>query len=160
MYAYSLYVSSPNPNLDQSSSIEAMGAMQEFLNRYPESKFRQQAIDAILTSQNKLEQKGFSNAYQYYKMRMYTAAIVALNNFKDDFPDSKYLEEAYYLVIEAEYKLAEKSIYNKQADRYKAVVEHYKEFLERYPSSGFLKDAEKIYAESLNKLNTFKNSNS
>jgi outer membrane protein assembly factor BamD len=160
MYAYSLYVSSPNPNLDQTSSIEAMGAMQEFLNRYPTSKFREQAIEVIFTSQNKLEKKGFENAYQYYKMRMYTAAVVALNNFKDNYPDSKYLEEAYYLVIDSEYRLAQKSIPSKQGERYKAVVEHYKEFLERYPSSTFLKDAEKLYAESLDKLNATKNSNS
>jgi outer membrane protein assembly factor BamD len=137
-----------------------MSAMQEFLNRYSTSKFRDQAIDVILTSQNKLEKKGFENAYQYYKMRMYAAAVVALNNFKDNYPDSKYLEEAYYLVIDSEYRLAQKSITSKQPERYRAVVEHYKEFLDRYPSSTFLKDAEKLYAESLDRLNSKKNSNS
>jgi outer membrane protein assembly factor BamD len=160
MWAYSLYRSSPGPNLDQSNSVEAMGAMQEFLNRYPTSKFRDAAIEAINTSQVKLEKKGFDNAYQYYRMRLYNAAIVALNNFKNDYPDSKYLEQAYFLVIDAEYRLAQKSISTKQPERYKAVVEHYKEFLDRYPSSGFLKDAEKLYAESLDKLNSKKNSNS
>jgi outer membrane protein assembly factor BamD len=160
MFAYSLYLSSPGTNLDQTNSVEAMGAMQEFLNRYPNSKFREQAIEAISTSQSKLEKKGFDNAYQYYKMRMYSAAIVALNNFKNDYPDSKYLEEAYYLVIDAEFKLAQKSISSKQPERYKAVVEHYKEFLERYPTSEYLRDAEKLYADSLDKLNSKKNSNS
>ena len=94
----------PNDNLDQTSSVDAMAAMQEFLNRYPNSKFRDQAIDVIVTTQKKLEKKGFDNAYQYYKMRQYKAAIVALNNFKDNFPDSKFLEEAYYLVIVSEYQ--------------------------------------------------------
>src|SRR5688572_21719966 len=75
MHAYSLYASSPDANLDQTSSIEAMNAMQEFLNRFPNSKFRDQAIDVIYSSQNKLEKKGFENAYQYYKMKMYKAAI-------------------------------------------------------------------------------------
>src|SRR5688572_31127131 len=63
MYAYSLYRSSPKENLDQTSSIDAMAAMQEFLNRYPNSKFRDQAIDVIMTTQKKLERKGFDNAY-------------------------------------------------------------------------------------------------
>jgi outer membrane protein assembly factor BamD len=156
MHAYSLYASSPDANLDQTSSIEAMDAMQEFLNRFPNSKFRDQAIDVIYTSQNKLEKKGFENAYQYYRMRMYKAAIVALNNFKDNYPDSKYLEEAYYLVIDSEYRLAVKSIRSKQPERFKEVIEHYKEFVDRYPESGFLKDAEKVYAESVDKLNSFK----
>jgi outer membrane protein assembly factor BamD len=159
MYAFSLYKSSPNTNLDQTSSIESMAAMQEFLNRYPNSKLKDQAVEVIFTTQDKLEKKGFDNAYQYYRMRSYKAAMVALNNFKDNFPDSDYLEEAHYLIIVSEYRLALQSIYTKQQERYKSVVEHYKEFVDKYPQSKFLKDAEKIYAESLSKLNKSKNNN-
>src|SRR5690349_14182331 len=64
MYAYSLYRSSPGSNLDQTGSIQAMTSMQEFLNRYPNSKFKDQAIEVILTTQVKLEKKGFDNALQ------------------------------------------------------------------------------------------------
>lgn len=160
MYAYSLYQSSPNTNLDQTSSVDAMAAMQQFLNRYPNSKFRDQSLEVISTTQVKLEKKGFENAYQYYKMRSYKAAIVALDNFIGNFPDSRYLEEAYYLSIVSEYRLAEQSIYTKQLDRYKSVVEHYKEFVDKYPTSSFLQDAEKLYASSLDKINKSKNNNS
>ena len=93
-------------------------------------------------------------------MRSYKAAIVALNNFQNNFPDSKYQEEASYLVVQAEYRLAQQSIRSKQMERYRAVVEHYKEFVDRYPDSKFLKDAEKLYAESLEKINESKNNNS
>jgi outer membrane protein assembly factor BamD len=161
MYAYSLYKSSPGPNLDQSGSIEAMTSMQEFLNRYPNSKFKDQAIDVILTTQVKLEKKGFTNAQQYVKMRQYKAAVVALNSFKDNFPDSKYLEEANYLILLSQFELAEQSIYSKQKDRYKEVVDNYRNFIDRYPDSKFLKDAEKLYMESNTKLTSFKtNTNS
>jgi outer membrane protein assembly factor BamD len=160
MYAYSLFQSSPGANLDQTSSIDAMAAMQEFLNRYPSSKFREKAIEIIFTTQEKLEKKGFENAKQYYRMRSYKAAIVALNNFKNNYPDSKFLEEAYFLVIDSEFKIAEKSVYARQAERYKEVIEHYQEFLDKYPNSKFLKDAEEMYAESLAKVKSFKNTNS
>lgn len=160
MYAYSLFKSSPGSNLDQTGSIEAMASMQEFLNRYPNSKFRDQALDVIYTTQDRLDEKGFENARQYYRMRQYKAAIVALKNFQNNFPDSKHLEEARYLVIEAQYKLAEQSIYSKQRERYQEVVDTYLEFLDRYPSSAFLKEAEKMYADSLEKLSKFKNINS
>jgi outer membrane protein assembly factor BamD len=160
MHAFSLFQSSPNPNLDQSSSIDAMAAMQQFLNRFPNSQFRDRAVEVINTTQQKLEEKGFENARQYYKMKIYTAAIVALNNFKQNFPDSKYIEEAYYLVILSEYRHAQQSIPSKQPERYRTVVEHYKEYLDRYPNSKFLKDAEKVYAESLEKLNSSKSTNS
>jgi outer membrane protein assembly factor BamD len=160
MYAYALYKSSPGPNLDQSGSIEAMTSMQEFLNRFPNSKFREQAVDVIFTTQVKLEKKGFDNARQYVKMRSYKAAIVALNSFKDNFPDSKYLEEANYLVLVSQYKLAEQSIFSKQNERYREVVENYKNFIDRYPESKFLKDAEKLYIDSNAKITTLKNTNS
>lgn len=160
MHAFSLYQSSPNPNLDQSSSIEAMAAMQQFINRFPNSQFRERAVEVINTTQQKLEEKGFENARQYYKMKIYTAAIVALNNFKQNFPDSKYIEEAYYLVILSEYKHAQQSIQSKQPERFRAVVDHYQEFLDRYPDSRFLRDAEKLYADSLEKINSLKSTNS
>jgi outer membrane protein assembly factor BamD len=155
MNAYSLYRSSPGPNLDQQGSVESMAAMQQFLNRYPNSSFREKAIEVIVTVQEKLERKGFDNAYQYYKMRQYKAAIVALNNFKNNFPDSKFLEQAHYLVVVSEFRLAEKSIFSKQKDRYAEVVEHYKDFIDRYPNSQYLKEAEKIYTQSLDRLTQF-----
>lgn len=160
MHAFSLYQSSPNPNLDQSASIEAMAAMQQFINRYPNSQFRDRAVEVILTTQQKLEKKGFENARQYYRMKYYKAAIVALNNFKQNFPDSKYIEEAYYLVILSEFKIAEQSLQSLQPARYRTVVEHYQEFLDRYPESDYLKEAEKLYAESLEQINSSKSTNS
>lgn len=160
MYAYSLYVSSPGSNLDQSNSIQAMAAMQEFLNRYPQSKFREQAIDVINISQSKLERKGFDNAYQYFKMRQYKAAMVAFENFKKNFPDTQYQEEAEFLILNSQFKLAEQSYYFKQEERYKEVVEIYREFLDKYPKSERLREAEKIYTQSLEKLTRFKTNNS
>lgn len=149
MYAYSLYRSSPNYNLDQTASIDAMSYMQQFLNRYPNSKFKDQATEVIFTTQDKLERKGFENARQYYKMRWYSAAIVALQNFQRNFPDSEYLEESQYLVVASTYKLAKQSIASKQLERYKEVVDQYKDFIDRYPSSEFLREAERYYTESM-----------
>jgi outer membrane protein assembly factor BamD len=159
MYAYALFKSSPGSNLDQTESIKAMASMQEFLNRYPNSRFREQAIEVIFTTQDRVDEKGFENAKQYYRMRQYKAAVVALKNFRDNFPDSKHLEEASYLVIDANFQLAELSIYSKQRERYQAVIDDYKVFIDRYPKSIFLRDAEKLYLESQVKLSKMKNLN-
>jgi outer membrane protein assembly factor BamD len=152
MYAYSLNGNSPDSNLDQSSSIEAMNAMQIFINRYPTSKFRDQAFEIIETTQVKLEKKGFENAKQYHRMKSYKAAIVALDNFRKNFPDSKYQEEAYALQIESQYQLAVQSFSNKQRERFQDVVETNKEFIDKFPNSKFLRDTEKLYAETVVKL--------
>ncbi len=156
MYAYSLYASSPDHNKDQSSSIEAMNAMQNFLNRYPGSQYMNQAVDVITTSQQKLEQKGFENARQYLKLKMYGAAVESLDNFKQNFPDSKYLEEAAYLKVEAEYELALVSFPSKQLERFTATLDFYKELVDNFPNSPFLKDAERYYTESLSRVNKLK----
>lgn len=156
MYAYSLYKSSPDANLDQTESVQAMASMQEFLNRYPNSKFREQALEVIFTIQARLEEKGFANARQYFKLRNYKSSIVALGNFINNFPDSKYVEEAHYLMVVSHYKLAEQSIYTKQKERYKAVVDDYIQFLDRFPNSAFIKDAERYYVISLDKLGKLK----
>lgn len=160
MYAYSLYVSAPGSNLDQSSTIEGMNAMQTFINQYPTSEFRDRANEVIQVSQKKLEQKGFQNAMQYLKIRSYKAAVIALENFKKSFPDSQYLEEVAYRRVEAQYRLALQSLPHLQTERFTLVISYYQELVDTYPESNFLKDAEKLYSDSQEKLNKLKTNNS
>ena len=152
MYAYSLYVASPDSNLDQKSSIEAMGAMQNFLNRFPESSFRDKAVEVITASQLKLERKGYDNARQYLKIKLYKAAVIAFDNFKKSFPDSKYLEELAYLKVVAEHKFATQSFQQLQLERYTLVVQFYQELVDNFPNSTFVKEAEKMYTDSLTQI--------
>jgi outer membrane protein assembly factor BamD len=156
MYAYSLFVSSPPPNLDQKESIESMDAMQTFLNQYPESKYRDQATEVITVSRQKLEEKGYENAKQYLRLRSYKAAIISFDNFKKNFPDSHYLEELAYLKVIAQYRFAIQSFKSLQTDRYNLVVEYHKELVDNFPESKYLKETEKLYADSLDKLNQLK----
>ena len=155
MYAYSLYVAAPAENLDQKSSIEAMGAMQTYVNQFPTSKFTDRANEVIAASQKKLEKKGYENARLYLKLKYYQAAVVSFENFKKSFPDSQYLEELTFLKVQAQYKLAHKSILSKQKNRYASTIEYYKELVDNYPNSPFVKDAERYYSESLSQLNKF-----
>ncbi len=159
MFAYSLYISAPGSNLDQKSTIEGMNAMQNFINQFPESEYRDRANEVIVVSQQKLEEKGFENAKQYLKTRMYKAAVIAFDNFRKNFPDSHYLEEIAYLRVEAEFRLAHQSLPNLQLERYNIVVTYYQELVDSYPQSKYLKDAEKMYSESLDRINKLKNKN-
>jgi len=160
MYAYSLYASAPSSNLDQSDAIDAMDAMQIFLNQYPDSQYRDKAVEVIVVSQEKLERKGFDNARQYLKLRQYNAAIISFDNFRKNFPDSKYLEEVAYLKVVAQFRFAEQSLATIQPKRFRTVVEYYQELVDNYPESDFIKDAERFYSSSIDKLkqlNTNKN---
>ena len=160
MYAYSLFVSSPDFNLDQKSSVEAMAAMQHFLNLYPSSTFLDKAIDVIAKCQEKLERKGFEEVNLYLKLKQYKAAIVAMDGFKKNYPDSHYLEELMYLKVVVQHKLADQSIKTKQLERYNLTLNSYRELVDAYPNSQFLKQAEKLYSDSLEKATKLKSTNS
>ena len=153
MYAYSLYASAPEYNLDQQGSIQAMAAMQTFLNQYPNSEYREQASQVIAESQQKLELKNYENAKLYLKLRQYKAALVAFDTFRQNFPDSKFLEEITYLKVEAQFKLASQSLVKLQKERFNAVLDLHKELIDNYPDSKYLRDSEKYYSESLSKVN-------
>ncbi len=156
MYAYALYVTAPASNLDQKNSIEAMDAMQNFLNQYPNSKFRDKSVEVITASQLKLETKGYENAKQYLKIKSYKASIIAFDNFKKTFPDSKHLEEFAYLKVVAEYKFAHQSFQKLQLERFSHVVALYQELVDNFPNSTYLKEAQSMYTDSLNQINKLK----
>lgn len=152
MYAYSMYADSPVYNLDQTSSKEALVAMQTFMNRNPNSELTDDASKVINEIQEKLEKKGYENARQYYKLENYKAAVIAFKSFANNFPDSEYNEEGYYLKFVSQYLYAQKSYTSKQLERFREANTYYLEFLDKYPDSPFIKDAEKRYKNSLEKV--------
>src|SRR5690606_33477977 len=117
MHAYSLFKESPKYNLDQTSTIEAVNAMQNFLNIYPYSEYKDQANEIIDQLQLKLEIKAFEKAKQYYKLDNLHAAVVAFESFQEQYPDSEMVEEAAFLKVDAQYRYASQSISSKQRER-------------------------------------------
>lgn len=163
MEAYSLYLTSPNYEVDQSSSEQAVVTMQTFLNRYPVTKYYQQANDIIDELQVRFETKAYEKAKLYYRLttglsyRSYLeAALVTFKAFKADYPDSKYNEELLYLSVETSYNLAVNSIETKQPERFEQSLALFKEFKQKYPSSGYMARAEKLSDEAKETLEQLK----
>jgi outer membrane protein assembly factor BamD len=152
MHAYSLYQESPVPNLDQQSTVEAIDAMQRFMNRYPYSEHIDQAQQIINELQLKLEIKAFDNAKLYYDLENYKAALVAFDNFQNDFPDSHLNEENSFLIMKTQYKLASQSIRSLQKERFHTTIKYYENFVDKYPNSKFIREAEDIYQRSLDSI--------
>ena len=103
----------------------------------------------------KLENKNFENAKQYYKTKNYKSAIIALKNFERDFPDSSLNEEGAFLSILSQYTISENSFESLQEERFREVIKLYLEFVDKYPKSPFISEAEKMYVESLELLTKF-----
>ncbi|MBC6400529.1 MAG: outer membrane protein assembly factor BamD [Ekhidna sp.] len=159
MYAYSLYFQSPDYQLDQTVTYEAIAAMQNFINKYSSSKYAPDADKIIDEMQRKLEKKAYEQCRLYYKIRKYTSALVVYDNFRNDYPDSKYREEVACLKIKTSYNYAKVSIPSKQKERYQNTIDSYEAFVQRYPNSEYLREVEKIYKDSIEKIINFANQN-
>ena len=159
MHAYSLYLESPKYNLDQTSTREAINAMQNFINRYPRSEYVTEANDIIDQLQYKLAKKAYEKAKQYYKLGRLKAAVIAFENFQRDFPDSQLNEEISYLQIDAQYQYAVQSILSRQRERFVKAKEFYEQFIDSYGNSKYAREAEKIYVNILDQLQDLKDTN-
>lgn len=156
LYAKSLYKDSPSPRLDQTTTHQAMDAIQEFLNRYPESRFKEEAEAMYNGLASKVEIKAFENARLYHQMRYYQAAVVAFTNFQREFPSSGFNEEAAFLRLDAQFSLAQESVPGKQRERYFDAIGFYQYFVDKYPESKFIRNAENLYEKSVAQIEKLK----
>lgn len=145
MYAYCFYLDSPVSSLDQTSTLDAIEKFQIFTNKYPNSVKVAEANTKMDELRRKLEEKAFNNAKQYYKTEFYNAAVVAFANLLKDFPSTIYKEEALYMSLRSSYLYAINSVQAKKEERLKASAEEYLKFIDNFPQSRYLRDAERIY---------------
>ena len=61
------------------------------------------------------------------------------------------------MVIKSYYKYAKLSVQEKQAERFEKVIEEYQDFVDRFPDSKLLKEAEEYHNLSINQLKDKKN---
>jgi outer membrane protein assembly factor BamD len=153
MYAYSMYKDAPQYNLDQTNTLTAVDALQTFINSFPESKYAENCNKSLIDLRKRLELKAYEKAKLYYKTKDYNlynlkSAVVAVDNFKKDFPDSDYNEELAFMKIQSQSEFAKNSFEHKQKERYSDVLKFYEEFIDKYPKSKYLKNAEKSYEEA------------
>ena len=71
----SLYESAPEPRLDQTPTIGAINAYQQFLDFYPNSQLRERAQDRLFELQDKLVMKELLSAQLYYNLGGYFGNI-------------------------------------------------------------------------------------
>jgi outer membrane protein assembly factor BamD len=160
MYAYSMFKDSPIYNLDQTSTITAIDALQTFINTYPDSKYAPACTQDLKDLRFRLEKKAYEKAKLYFKTREasvnglsnYLSTVIAVENFRKDFPDSKFNEELQYLAIISQYEYAGFSFLNKQKDRYLKAISFYEGFIDQYPKSTLLKELTKIYDKAQSEL--------
>jgi outer membrane protein assembly factor BamD len=143
---------SPNWSLDQTETETAIQELQLFMNRYPNSPRRDTCNKIMDQLYHKLETKAFEAAYLYYKVENYKAASIALKSMLEEYPESRYKEEAMFLIVKSNYLLAQNSVDAKKLDRYSETIKSYHNFAALYKQSGYFAEAERIYKNSLEEI--------
>ena len=148
--AYCSYKISPKPSLDQTDTYKAIRAFQLFAIEHPESEYIDSCNTLLDELRYKLELKEYRAAKLYYKRERYRAATVAMKNFNDRYPNSKYKEETWFLWYKASSLLAINSITEKKIERIESALKAYTTFADRFPDSKYGKEAKSLH-ETLEK---------
>lgn len=156
MAAKSYYLNSPAYNLDQSDTNEAITVIQDYVNRYPNAENVHEANSYIIELRQKLEKKAYENAKSYYKTGFYKSADVSFQAFIEDYPDSKYREDAYIYLLRSRHEVALNSVHDKKRARLIEANTAYKRLSKLYPESEYLKEAAKLNEDILKELEQYK----
>lgn len=151
--AFCKYKQSPKPRLDQTLTYEAINEFQLFINMFPASPRVNEATRLMDELRDKLVYKSYLNAKLYFDLgdymgNNYLSSVIAAQNSLREFPDTKYREELSYLILEAKYIQAVKSVEEKKEERARDAVDEYYSFINEFPDSKYLKKAEAIYKVS------------
>ena len=155
----SLYQSAPEPRLDQTPTVGAINAYQQFLDLFPDSELRPIAQQRLFDLQDNLVQKEYLSAELYYNLggyfgninanteSNYEACIITAQNALKSYPFSKIREQFSVLIMKSKFELAENSSEEKKLDRYRDAEDECYGFLNEYPESKECATAEKFIAK-------------
>ena len=150
----SLYMSTPEPRLDQSQTVAAISAFQDYLDLFPDAKYKETAQNRLFALQDKLVQKEFYSAQLYYDLGQYfgnctnggnnyEACIITAQNALKDYPYTSMREKFALLIMKSKYELAQQSIEEKKFERFQDAEDECYGFINEYPDSKSKSLAEK-----------------
>ena len=155
----SLYQSVPEPRLDQTPTVGAINAYQNFIDYFPDSQMREDAQQRLFALQDNLVRKEYLSAKLYYNLggyfgninsnteSNYEACIITAQNALKAYPYTSMREDFSVLIMKSKYYLAENSSEEKKVDRYRDAEDECYGFLNEFPESEEVKTAEKFIAK-------------
>jgi outer membrane protein assembly factor BamD len=153
MIGYCYYLDSPDPRLDQTATINALAAFQEFIDIYPESERVPEANKLMDELNNKLAKKAYLNAKLYYNLgnymgNNYLSAVITAQNALKKFPSTSYREDLIMLILNSKYEEAIQSIEEKKIERYRNAIDEYYNYINEFPTGKYRKEADRIFNDS------------
>ena len=150
----SIFESTPEPRLDQSMTVSAITAFQNYLDLYPDAILKKKAQQRLFELQDKLVMKELHSARLYYNLgsyfgncedgngNNYEACIVTSQNALKDYPYTTLREDFALLIMKSKFELSQQSVDSKKIERYQDAEDEAYGFINEYPDSKEKKRAE------------------
>lgn len=137
MKAMADYELSPQPELDQKYTKQAIDDFQSFIEYFPTDSLAKDAAAKIQELNNKLAKKEYDNAELYYRLEYYRAAIQYFDIVLDRYHDTDYADDALLGKAEALHQRHDKA----------GALEAIGLFYQKYPSSNLKPDVDLLKAQ-------------
>lgn len=150
----SLYLDTPEPRLDQSSTYKAIQELQLFMEYFPISTKKDEAQDMIFKLQDKLVMKEYLSAKLYYNLgnymrnNYYMSCVITAQNALKDYPYTDMRENLSILILRAKYEMAIQSSEDKKEERFRDVIDECYAFKNEFPESKHIKETDKFFKEA------------
>jgi outer membrane protein assembly factor BamD len=153
MIGHCYFLDSPDARLDQTVTLHGIGALQDFIDMYPEDERVPVAVTELDELNNKLAYKELVNSKLYYNLgnylgNNYLSAVVTAQNALRQYPATTYREELSFLILQAKHAQALNSVDEKRTERYQDTVDEYYSFVNEFPDGKNKSAADKIFKES------------
>lgn len=155
--AYGMFLDSPDPRLDQTSTYKAIQEFQDFLEHYPQSDKVQLAQEYMFDLQEKMSYKELLAAQLYFNLgnymgNNYESCVVTSREALKNYPFSKYTEDFQILILRSRYELAINSVNERKPIRFRDVVDERFNYLNMFPEGKYKREAERYYRRALREL--------
>lgn len=150
--AMSYYRLSPDYDLDQTHTKKALDLFQLFADRYPQNEHADEVENKIAELRGKLARKQLAAARQYERRELWEASANAFEGVFNQYPDTRWVDEALLGAVRTSVQYAQRSIESKQAERYRRAVDNYRRLEQIFPDSPLLDEATTHYDTAQERL--------
>jgi outer membrane protein assembly factor BamD len=136
---------SPPYQLDQTDTQTALTYIRLYLSKYPEGEHAAELGALTERLRAKLAKKQFEIAELYERRELFEAAALSFERVLEEYPDSRYADDALLGMLRNYAAYAEASVPSKQGERYRLAADAYARLVQLFPQSPLLEEAEAMH---------------